>query len=200
MAAQAGVLLHGRGGRVEEMLELAARLGLEGIRWVAPEAETGSWYPRRFMEPIASNEPFLSHAVAQCARAVEEASEGGRIDPGRISIGGFSQGACLATEYVLRHPGRCGAVMVFTGALIGPPDTDWEASTANLAGLRVLITGSDIDKWVSERRVRDTARVLTALGAEVQLHIYKGRSHVVSDEEVALARHLIGHASREMRP
>jgi len=124
-AAQfAGVLLHGRGGTPDAVIDLAARLGLDGGRWLAPAADGGSWYPNRFMEPVASNEPSLSRAIERCDAVVRDAAERGRLSAGRIAVIGFSQGACLAVEYAVRHPGRCGALVVFTGGLIGPAGTD----------------------------------------------------------------------------
>ena len=187
-ARVAGVLLHGRGGTPDAMLELASRLDVDDIRWLAPAADGGTWYPNRFMEPIASNEPFLTRAIGRCDAAIGEAAEGGRLTADRIVIVGFSQGACLTIEYVLRHPGRCGAAIVFTGGLIGPPGTDWHPAERTLAGLRVLVTGSHVDEWVPAERVRETARVLMAKGAKVQLHLYTGRAHLVSDEEIIEAR------------
>jgi predicted esterase len=53
------------------------------------------------------------------------------------------------------------------------------------------LTGSDADEWVPEARVRETASVLTALGADVRCRIYAGRDHIVSDEELVEARELI---------
>src|ERR1700685_4675729 len=79
-AQLAGVLLHGRGRTPTEKVDLAARLAhLEAIRWLVPAADTGSWYPNRFMDPITFNEPFLSRAVEECHEAVSEASEQGRL-------------------------------------------------------------------------------------------------------------------------
>jgi predicted esterase len=173
------------------MLELARQLDTPGARWVAPAAEGGSWYPDRFMAPIASNEPFLSRAIDQCERAVDEASDNGRIDRARMAMVGFSQGACLASELTLRNPGRCGALIMFTGGLIGPPGTRWNVSGSDsrpLSGLRVLLTGSDVDEWVPEARVRETAEVLTHLGADVTLRIYPSRPHIVSEDEIVEAR------------
>jgi phospholipase/carboxylesterase len=179
------------------MVALADRLALDGCRWVAPAAATGSWYPHRFVEALDANEPFLSRAIDDCDRAVDEASEHGRISLARIIVIGFSQGACLAAEYALRHPGRCGAIVMFTGALIGPPGTPWRLAqpATTLGGLPVLLTGSDVDEWVPEARVRETASVLTALGADVRCRIYAGRDHIVSDEEIAEARDFIKQLS-----
>lgn len=187
----AGVLLHGRGRTPEEMTELAGRLALPGVRWVAPRAEGGAWYPERFMEPIAANEPFLTAAVLACEQALVEASAHARIGPDRSVVVGFSQGACLATEFLLRHPGRCRAAVIFTGGLIGPPGTKWKTAAGTLDGLHVLLTGSDVDEWVPFSRVRETADVLADLGADVRLRLYAGRPHVVSDREIVEAREFL---------
>ena len=185
---RAGVLLHGRGRTSEEKVNLAAKLQHVGdMRWVVPSADFGSWYPNRFMDPIALNEPQLSHAVERCDRAVTEASEDGRLAADRIAIVGFSQGACLALEYVLRRPGRCGRVIAFTGALMGMPDRVWETKFQPLTGLRVLITGSDVDEWIPEDCTRESAQILRDLGAKVLRLTYSGRPHIISDEELAEA-------------
>jgi phospholipase/carboxylesterase len=187
----AGVLLHGRGKTPEEKIDLAARFGnIEGIRWVVPEAETpGSWYPGRFFDPREVNEPYLSEAVEQCHEAVLEAGEFGRLTPDRLVIVGFSQGASLALEYGLRHPGFVGSMIVLTGGLMGVPGSDWKSiAPRSLAGLRMLLTGSDVDEWIPEESTHEAARLFRELGADVQLRIYPGRPHIVSEEEIAEAR------------
>jgi phospholipase/carboxylesterase len=187
----AGVLVHGRGSTPEDMIDLGGRLALPGIRWVAPRAEHGSWYPERFMEPREANEPFLSDAVLACEQAMVEATEHGRIPPDRSVIVGFSQGACLATEFLLRHPGRCQVAVIFTGGLIGPAGTSWTPARGTLEGLSVLITGSDVDTWVPDARVKETADVLADLGADVRLRLYHGREHLVSDREISEAQEFL---------
>ena len=187
-ARLAGVLVHGRERTPEEMIALAGRLTLPGIRWVAPRAADGSWYPEPFMESRTANEPFLSNAVLACEQAMVEATEHGRLAADRSVMVGFSQGACLVTEFILRHPGRCRAAVIFTGGFIGPAGTPWIPARGTLDGLQVLITGSDIDEWVPDARVRETAAVLTALGADVRLRLFHGREHVISDREISEAQ------------
>jgi len=171
------------------MLDLAKGLDMGGVRWIAPYADNGKWYPGRYGEPLASNEPFLTRSVERCHRLVQDASEGGRLGPDQIFIVGFSQGACIAVEYALRHPGSCGTIVVFTGCLMGPVGTDWRpAGGGTLEGLQVFLTGSDMDEWVPEERIRETARVLQDLGADVDLRIYPSRTHIVSNLELSAAR------------
>jgi phospholipase/carboxylesterase len=194
-AELAGVLLHGRGETPDAMIALARRMDVDGCRWIAPTAPAGSWYPHRFLAAVEANEPFLSNAIDLCDRAVSEAGEGGRLPTVLV---GFSQGACLASEYVLRRPGRCGAVVMFTGGLIGADGTTWRLTppATTLGGLPVLVTGSEADEWVPAARVRETARVLSQLGARVRLRIVARSDHMVSDAEVEDARAFISRAMR----
>jgi predicted esterase len=175
------------------MIGIANQLQVDGIRWVAPAAKSGSWYPHRFMRELDWNEPYLSGAIGQCRAALREASEDGRLGPEKLVLLGFSQGACIATEYAMRHPGEVAAIIVFTGCLIGPPEEDreWGDHGTQLENLKVLITGSDWDEWIPEEITRGTAEIFEQLGAEVTLRIYQGRPHVVGDEEIAEARALL---------
>lgn len=182
------------------MLDLTSGLNIEGTRWLAPYAGKGLWYPGRYMDPVESNEPQLTRSVERAHWLVLDAAEGGRLGPEQIFIVGFSQGACIAVEYALRHPASVSAIVVFTGCLMGPPGTQWSAAGGkSLKGLRVFLTGSDVDEWVDETRTRESAEILRSLGAEVDLRIYKGRPHIVSREELQeagdfLRRHLDEHS------
>jgi len=139
-------------------------------------------------DPIAANAPYISHAFEIFDQMIEEASEGGRLHPGQIIIMGFSQGACLAVEYTVRNLGRSRNIVALTGGLFGSPGALWPAYPRPLSRTRILLTGSDADDWVPEERVRDTAQLLTGLGAEVTLRIYTGRPHIMSDPELEEAR------------
>src|SRR5579885_1057899 len=126
-AERAGLLIHGRDRTPEEMVELACRLDLPGVRWLAPTIEGRSWYPGRFFDPIAANAPYISHAFEIFDQIMDDASEGGRLHPGPMIVLGFSQGACLAMEYVVRNLGRSRTVVAFTGGLFGSPGALWPA-------------------------------------------------------------------------
>jgi predicted esterase len=183
-----GVLIHGRYRTPHEMVYLASRMGVDNIRWIAPSAgHDRSWYPGIFMDPLSSNEPFLTHAIKTIDHAVDRAGEAGRLAPDRLVMVGFSQGACLTAEYALRHPGRCSTMVILTGGLFGPPGTVWTGSPAMLSGSRVLITGSDVDEWIPESRIHETATALEGFGAKVKVCIYPGRAHEVSAAELAEA-------------
>ncbi|MCL4839979.1 MAG: hypothetical protein KJ058_18665 [Thermoanaerobaculia bacterium] len=114
------VLAHGRGASALDILDLGAALAPPGWALVAPQAAGGSWYPQRFLAPLAANEPGLSSALAVLAEILAVLGEGGLL-PERVALVGFSQGACLALERAAREPRRYAALLAFSGALIGPP-------------------------------------------------------------------------------
>ncbi len=195
-----GVLIHGRYRTPQEMVYFASRMGVDDIRWIAPSAgHDRTWYPGVFMAPLSTNEPFVTNAIRTIDHAVDRAAETGRGEAGRsggrhLVMVGFSQGACLTAEYALRHPGRCSTLVIFTGGLFGPPGTVWPGTPEMLSGTRVLITGSDVDDWIPEARVHETASVLAGFGAQVTVRIYPGRAHEVSDAELTEAGVFIANA------
>ena len=191
-APLSAVLIHGRDRTPAEMIGLAELIDLPQVAWRALQAPSRSWYPGRFMDPLHENQPHLDQALARVDKAVH-ALEAAGAPRRRIALMGFSQGACLACEYVRRNPGRWGAMIAFTGGLFGPEGSAWEAS-ASLADTPALITNSDQDEWVPWSRTRETAAALQRMGAEVTLKLYPGRDHVVSDDEINEARTILRRA------
>ena len=167
------VLVHGRGSGPESMLDLAGRLAADGVRCVLPAAAGGTWYPQRFTAPLADNEPWLTRALEALDAHVGDAED--------VALAGFSQGACLVLEYVARHPRRYRAVAGLTGGLIG---ADGELTRPQgLDGTPLLITTAEGDEWVPVERTRESAEILEAGGARVDLRIHQPSSHAIRAEE-----------------
>jgi predicted esterase len=184
-AAVTVVLLHGRGRDPADVLELAARMALDDVAFVAPAAEGNSWWPQSFLAPFEQNEPSLTRALAVVDELVAAVPE-----PSRLVLGGFSQGACLAAEYAVRNPRRYGGLLLYTGGFAGPPGTT-PAVPATFGGMPAYLGTSDPDGWVPVERVRETAALLERHGARVTLQVFEGQDHVVNDEEIAAGRALI---------
>jgi predicted esterase len=193
-ASAAMILVHGRGASARDIMTIAAEVGEHGFAFLAPEAAGGAWYPNRFMEPVASNEPWLSSALETVGRVLTLVEE--RLPAERVILLGFSQGACLTLEFAARNARRYGGIVGLTGGLIGPDDTarDYPGS---LEGTPVFLGCSDVDPHIPLARVHETAEVLRRLGAEVNVRIYPGMGHMVNEDEVVLARQL---ASRLTEP
>ncbi len=191
-ARGAVVLLHGRGGSAEDILSLAPPLHREGLAYLAPQAAGHTWYPNSFLAPRKSNEPHLSSALAKIASVVASLESAG-IARDRIIIAGFSQGACLATEFVASNPARYAGLIAFTGGLIGPTDADLHHE-GSLAGTPALFLTGDPDPHVPWQRVQASATELERMGAVITARRYPGRPHTISAEEVELARNLVREA------
>ena len=191
-APLAAVLIHGRGRSAAEMIGLAERIGLPQIAWRALQAPGGSWYPGKFMDPPGINAPYLDRALARVGAEVR-ALESLGVPKRRIALVGFSQGACIACDYVRRNPGRWAALIGFTGGLFGPEGTGWEAPR-KLDGTPVFLSNGDEDEWVPLGRVGETAQAFVAWGAQVTLKLYPGRDHHVGDDEIDEARTILRRA------
>ena len=190
-ASLAVVLLHGRGGSADDILGLASAFDLADVAYIAPEAAGHTWYPLSFMAPRDANEPFLRSALAKVEAVVASVEQAG-VPRNRIVIAGFSQGACLSTEFVASHPARYAGLIAFTGGLIGPAGTVLSGvASAVLSGMPALLASGDPDPHVPWQRVEESASILRSMGASVTAKRYPGRPHTISAEEVALARDLL---------
>jgi predicted esterase len=196
------VLLHGRGASAEDILELGSALHLPDVAYLAPQAAGHTWYPLSFLAPRKANEPYLGSALAKVESIVRTLQQAG-FGRERIVVAGFSQGACLATEFVASHPARYGGLIAFTGGLIGPPGSLQSSPTGDLAGTPALLCSGDPDPHVPWTRVEESAAILRAMGSTVTRKRYPGRPHTVTQEELELARNLLlrradRHIAREI--
>lgn len=191
-AAGALVLVHGRGATAEGILSLASEVGRSDLACRAPQAAGNTWYPYSFLAPLEQNEPGLSSALAKLERIVEELESSG-IPAERIVLLGFSQGACLATEFAARHGRRWGGVVALTGGLPGPPGTLRAARpyAGDFDGTPIFLGTGDPDPHVPRERVEETAEIFREMGAEVTLEIYPGMGHTVSRDEIEQVRRLL---------
>ena len=183
------ILVHGRGGSAREMLLLAREIADGTVACVAPQASGHTWYPYSFLSPLEQNEPGLSSGLAVLDALVREAIETG-VPRERIALLGFSQGACLALEFVARRADRYGGVIGLSGGLIGPPGTP-RHYTGSLDATPILLGCSDVDPHIPLERVEETATVLAGLGGDVTKRIYPGLGHTVNRDELDRARALL---------
>jgi len=175
------ILIHGRGSSADDIAGLAETLPSQGLAFLAPSATGGVWYPQRFFAPLELNEPALSAALNAIDEIVSEIIKA-KIPVNRIGLVGFSQGACLALEYAVRHPLRYGFVAGLSGALIGPLNTP--RTPTNLQGTPVLLGCAERDAHIPLPFVEESADTLTRFGASVTKQIYPGGAHTVFPEEI----------------
>jgi phospholipase/carboxylesterase len=187
-ARAAMILLHGRGASAQDILLTAEPLAVPGYAFAAPNARGGAWYPQPFTAPLEANEPWLGEALNTVGQLVREAAA--RVGPERVLLLGFSQGACLALEFVARNPRRHGGAVGWSGGLIGP-DAAQAPRTGSLQETPVLLGCSDRDPYIPAERVRDAGRVLASMGARVDVQLYPGLGHAVNADEIRRVRELM---------
>lgn len=188
-AAGAVILVHGRGASASDILSLAGEMYYPELAYLAPEAAGHTWYPHSFLAPLAQNEPWLSSALKKIKDIVNAIVSSG-IPRRKIVVAGFSQGACLSTEFVARHADQYGGLIAFTGGLIGPLGTHFQYP-GSLQGMRAFFGSGDPDPHVPWQRVEASAGVLSGMGATVTAHRYPGMPHTINEAEIESARPII---------
>ncbi|NJN97193.1 MAG: hypothetical protein HC875_25405 [Anaerolineales bacterium] len=91
------------------------------------------------------------------------------IDPQRIFLMGFSQGAVVCNTVALTWPGRVKGVASLAGLI---PDAVIETAQPDLAGLPVFIAHGVQDKTVPLASAQLSRDVYTRLGAQLTYHEY----------------------------
>jgi len=188
-APVAVVMVHGRNAGPENILDLVPALARPEVTYLAPAAANRTWYPYSFLADIASNEPWLSSGLAVLGTLVSGVEAAG-VPRDRIVLLGFSQGACLATEFAIRNASRFGGVVVFSGGAIGPPGTRWDDS-GRFDGTPMFFGCSDVDSHVPAARVIESAELCARMGADVTRRLYPGMGHTINDDEIAWAQNLL---------
>ena len=188
-ARAAMIMIHGRNAAPANILDLVPVLDRPDFLYVAPAAAGGTWYPLSFMAPREKNEPGISSGLNVIESLVNDLMT--VFTPHQIMLLGFSQGACLTSEFSIRHPRRYGGVMVLSGGLIGPPGTSWDTVTTSLDGTPVFLGCSDVDSHIPAERVLESEAVFRRLGAAVTRKLYPGMGHTVIGDEIEQVRRVM---------
>ena len=196
-AAAVMIMVHGRNAGPRNILDLVPRVdpprpaGRPGFAYLAPGAADNTWYPYSFMAETARNEPGLSSGLDVIRTLVDAVVTRG-IPKARIVLLGFSQGGCLTSEFAVRHAGRYGGIIVYSGGLISPPGTTWN-HPGSFDGTPLFLGCSDVDAHVPKTRVDESAEVFARMGAAVTERIYPAMGHLVNEDEMLFTRTLMDH-------
>jgi predicted esterase len=193
LATAAMILVHGRGASAHDIMTIGAELAQPGFAYLAPEAAGNAWYPNRFMEPLESNEPWLSSALETLARTLRMVEES--VPAENVILLGFSQGGCLALEFAARNALRYGALVGLSAGLIGPDGTSRDYP-GSLDGTPVFLGCSDVDPHIPASRVEESGEILARLGGRVTVELYPGMGHEVNADELRRIRELMSALPR----
>ncbi|MGS4945430.1 alpha/beta hydrolase [Meridianimarinicoccus sp. RP-17] len=176
------VFVHGRGQTPEDMVAgILSRLDAPDVHFVLPRAPRGAWYDARAVDPLAEvTAAQLSDALGIVGRAVEDART---TCPGvPVILAGFSQGACVAAEYLMRG-GQADALAALTGCRVGAASSG--LPRADLRALPVYASCGDADPWIPLWAFHRMLGDLSAAGVRLRADVLPGRPHTVSDAECA---------------
>ncbi|ENT9003004.1 alpha/beta hydrolase [Vibrio parahaemolyticus] len=113
------ILLHGRRQTTDDMTKLINKLNLAEATYYLPSAPGATWYPRGFTRALDDNKPQLNQGLEVIDHVLQNLLSQG-VSRERIWIMGFSQGACMAAEFIRQSQQPMGGAILFTGGLFGP--------------------------------------------------------------------------------
>jgi phospholipase/carboxylesterase len=187
------ILLHGRGGSAEDILAISSHLEVKNFSLLAPQATNNTWYPYSFLAPPVQNEPWLSSALGLVKELLDDVLGKG-VPAENIYFCGFSQGACLALEFVARNADRYGGVAAFTGGLIGDKIYT-DNYKGDFKGTPIFIGTSNPDPHVPIERFHASAGILKNMNAAVTEKVYNNMGHTINQDEIDNSNRLIFNPS-----
>jgi phospholipase/carboxylesterase len=130
------VLLHGRGSDKHDLQGLRAHLPADWLL-VTPQAPFsgaawgygggGAWY--RYREEDRLYVETLEESLARLEGFYAELPDLLGLEPGRLVMGGFSQGGTVSLAYALSRPGSVAAALNFSGFLAASVEVDESGAT-----------------------------------------------------------------------
>lgn len=184
-AEKAVIMIHGRGASAQSMLNLTEEL--PEAAYLAPQASRRTWYPQSFLDPREKNQPHLDSALRKVKDVVEKASDYAGIE--NVFLLGFSQGACLASEFAASNPKKYGGIILFSGGLIGDKLPDY---SGDMKYTPVFIGCAQDDPHIPFSRVDETVKILENLNAEIiEKYVLDGSHHGIVEYELEKASEII---------
>lgn len=121
----------------------------------------------------------LEISLQQMEHFIESLPRHYPVDPTRLILMGFSQGAMMSNAFVYAHPDQVVGVASIAGAF--PPVVDDELRSNWLAGLPVFIAHGKKDEVIPVDAAREAHEIYEALGADVTYGEYPTGHKMHSD-------------------
>lgn len=186
------VIMHGRGADANDLADLAPYIdGPGGYRFLFPnaarpwEAAPGMTYGFTWFDGIPAEATSLAASRRLVMEFIDEAVKRFPTPPGKIVIGGFSQGGLMALDVGLRRDDIAGIVSM-SGALSEPNLPDLTARKER----KVLIVHGTLDEMININMARRARRVLEEHGLDPEYHEFP-MGHEVTMESMAVVSEFI---------
>jgi phospholipase/carboxylesterase len=197
-------LLHGVGGRAEDLLTVAHRWAksMPDAEFVLPDGchpldgggdGARQWFSVRGVD--ASNRAGRArHAAAEVSAWLDEELARRALGRHRLVVAGFSQGAILAEWLAVHREPSPLAVVAFSGRF-----ADDEAAVAGMTDTPTLLVHGGADPVMPPTLAREAHEALTARGARVELLIEPGLGHTLSERGITAAAAFLGRVTPARR-
>ncbi|MEQ6247257.1 dienelactone hydrolase family protein [Sulfitobacter sp. HNIBRBA3233] len=189
------IVIHGRGQTQADMMaSIVDRLSLPKVRFVLPKSDDVGWYAARAIDPLTDE---TSRELEAAIDAVSEVIAQARAEtPDRpLLLCGFSQGACLAVELLMRQPEIADAACLLTACRVGAASD--KLPQARLTDLPVYASCGDEDPWIPENAYHHMLGDLTRAGARIRSDLFPGRPHEVTDTEIAVISDMLANLAQK---
>ncbi|MEM6379806.1 MAG: hypothetical protein AAF705_16505 [Bacteroidota bacterium] len=110
---------------------------------------------------------------------------------------GFSQGACLASEYVAQNAQQYGGLFVYSGGLIGA-ELNKANYSGDLQGTPIILGCSDWDAHIPLQRVKESTATFQEMGGNVTERIYPNGAHTIYEDEIELTNAVLDQALKSV--
>lgn len=211
------VLLHGYGAPGDDLVPLARQLAApRSVRFAFPaaplqlepglpaEASGRAWWNLDMVElqraimqrdyaTLTSRVPDgLAQARAQVEALLDALTKDHHVTRQQLVLGGFSQGAMLATDVTLHAAEPPAALVILSGSLIARHE--WLPLMPARAGLPVLQSHGRTDPVLSYEIAEELKRELSAAGMTVDFHAFSG-GHGIPNGVVGALGALLGRVT-----
>lgn len=182
------VLLHGRGSDEQDLLGLAGHLP-QGTLLVAPRAPFPgapwgygpgwAWY--RYQGEDRPEPESFEQSQRELAELLQALPGELPVRPGRVVLGGFSQGGTMSLGYALRNPGAVDGVLNFSGFLPSHPTV--RPAPDSVRGTRFWWGHGRADPNIPFALAERGRAALLGAGADLAAHDY-AIGHWIAPEEL----------------
>jgi phospholipase/carboxylesterase len=186
------ILLHGRGSDRHDLLGLRSGFPAEAIV-VAPQAPFPAapwgygpgwaWY--RFLGGTRPEPDSFLESQSRLTTFLDDLPELLGLCPGRVLLGGFSQGGTMSLAFGLREPGRAHDIVNLSGFLADHPEV--RVTPETVSGMRFFWGHWTQDPNIPFAHAEAGWRALREAGAELDARSYPTGHWIAPEELHALA-------------
>lgn len=181
------VVLHGRGADETDLLSVAQRLPDElavlSLRAPQPLGPGYTWYDLDLsaggLHESQPDPEGFRRSLDLVTESIDAAVESFELDPDRVGLLGFSQGAITALSLVLEAPDRYAWCVALHGYL---PESHADLDPEGIEGKPIFVGAGESDQVIPPERSERAASRMEELGCSVTYEAYPGGHGIGSAE------------------